>query len=60
MLMPFRIILRDIAFHFFKIFGCVFPKYSIIAKSVADESEPQTVLSTTVGMSGKMDSNMYG
>ena len=58
--MPFRIILRDNRLPFFWIFGCVCSKYQFIAKSVVDESEPKIVLSTTVGMSGKMDSNMYG
>ena len=33
-------------------------KYQFTAKSVLDESEPQIVLLTTVGMSGKMDSNV--
>ena len=37
----------------FGILGCKFPKYMILAKSVLDESEPQIVLSTTVGMSEK-------
>ena len=33
-LMPFRIILRDIASHFFMIFGCGCSKYIILTKSV--------------------------